>query len=121
MISDKGISQRNYFLHSPFRSMTFSVATLLLIGYIYWGALRMRSMQSTQPCVGNAILALALFPVSAWFYALLLHREIRNLVQAGESIPPQSKLHILVRNLVGYTLLVTFLVAEALTAYCPKR
>ena len=92
-----------------------------MVLFVLWGVIQMRAMQRQEPCASNAILALTLLPVVAWIYALFLHREIRTVVESAVEVPPYSRLHVLHRSLVGFVLLASFIIAQALTVNCPKK
>lgn len=88
-------SVRNYFRRSPFRSLGFDVATTVLVLFIF-STLRTMRVQSPTLKASAAVFGLVLLPVAVWIVSLLLHWEIRSIVDQANEVPtyPQiARLH----------------------------
>jgi hypothetical protein len=75
-------------------------------------------MDAKHQCASSAVLEIALLPLLAWVYALLLHWEIRSLAKTGVDLPPNSRLRQLHQSLVLAVLLLSFMMIEGLRLTC---
>jgi hypothetical protein len=114
----KNLSARNYFLRSPFRSVSFTSQTILLVIFILWGIRKIRLEETVAPCTSNAILGLMVLPVVVWVYSLFLHREIGSLIAFGEEASSVAQLARLQRNILLVVILMAEIILLALTSLC---
>lgn len=94
---------------------------MLVALFELWAFWIQAPMQARGDCASSAVLEIALLPMLAWFYALLLHWEIRNIAKTGVSLPPNSRLHQLHQSLVLVVLVLSFFMIEGLRLTCWKR
>jgi hypothetical protein len=73
-------SVESYFRRSPFRSLGFDVVTGVVV-VLAWSDLRAMHLQTSTLRASAAIFGLTLLPVVVWFFSLLLHFEIRALLE----------------------------------------
>ena len=85
-------STKTYFKESPFRSLRFDAVTVILLLFVSSGVRAMQS-QPTILKVSQAILGLVLMPVAVWVLMLLVHWEIRGVVQELD-IPAKATTHL---------------------------
>jgi hypothetical protein len=88
-------ASKNYFCRSPFRSLTFDVSTGVLMIFVWW-SLRAMRVQSAALQASAAIFGLMVLPVAVWIFSLLLHWEIRAVVdQTNETtaFPRLTEVH----------------------------
>lgn len=88
--------------------------------FVFWGLRALRATERTDPCANSAIFGLVLLPVAGWIYALLLHWEVRNLVEAGQVIPAYSRLQRLHQVLVIGVVALASVAIGALTSNCAR-
>ena len=104
---------QRYFATSPFRSISFNAATVLL-AFVFWGRREMNAIRALNPSVSNAILGLILLPVAVWIYSLFLYFEIRTVAESANDLPLYSRLPQLHRSLVFGVTLSCYVIIEAL-------
>jgi hypothetical protein len=112
--------RQHYFRQSPFRSLSFVATTVIVALFLAWAFHVESSLEVRGSCASGAVFGLALLPPLAWVYALVLHWEIRNLIESNIELPPNSRLDQLHQTLVLMTILVSVLIIEGIKLTCWK-
>jgi hypothetical protein len=107
-----------YFVGSPFRSVSFVVTSLCVGVFEIWAFRLQGRMDVTHQCASTAVLGIALLPALAWVYALLLRWEIQNLGRMGVDLPPNSRLRQLHQTLVPAVVALSFWLIYSLAVLC---
>lgn len=102
-----------YFMRSPFRSVSFNLVTLILIGFLFSGIRQLGTM--SDPPVRHAVRLLIALPVLVWVWSLFLHMEIHFLAERIDKSDFYSRLPQLLLSVVFATTLISYLIIEALT------
>lgn len=109
------MSKEGYFARSPFHSIGISLATLVLVAFVFWGSRVIHAGKVPGLLASGAILGLVLLPVVVWVWSMFLYLEmIRILPKQPDGLLRHSRLPDLHAGLILGVTLMSYMIIEEL-------